>query len=333
MNMILSSNMLAQMMCNKIKIDCTKLTRRAHVFLGTKCSYKCAFCYGNNKRNIEFIKFDNIIKYIDFLYAYGINAVEYTGGEPIECNYILDVVKYVKEKYNLHQSIITNGSGDIDLYKKLYNLGVKDFLFSLHGYNKSSHEKITGILGSWDKINNVMKELQKNDITLRINVTICEYNYNNLIEQLLYIIENYPKVFMINYLPMNSWDNAIIRHDISVPYKLYTDSFIELYKITKKYNIKMAIRYIPFCAVNKSLWPCIYNHLQHAYDIYDWNQELDGKNIYSEYLQHPYGYYTLQSILNKRKSLYVKFNFCTCCENFYICDGYQKNQIIREGLN
>lgn len=332
---ILSSTMLRQMTPKNKLILNKSLTRRAHVFLGTKCSYHCKFCYGNGRRNRSFFPKERVEEYIKFLYNYGIEILEYTGGEPTEYDDLLNLVRNVSSKYHMKQSIITNGSGSHELYEKLYQYGVSEFLFSLHGYDKSSHEKITGVVNSWDKLINSIKDVQNFEHPLiRINVTICKYNYKNLFEQMKFILEEFPRVFMINYLPMNSWDAAVLYDDISVPYKLYVDELLKIFRHIKNHrdDIRLAIRYVPYCVLNKELYPYVYNHLQHAYDEYDWNQELDGMTIHEEYLNHPYGYYTASSILNKRESLYVKFKTCLSCDKFYVCDGFQKNQILREGL-
>ena len=317
---------------HKLVLD-KSLSRRAHVLLGTKCSYHCKFCYGNGKRENSFFDEKDVKNYINFLHEYGIRELEYTGGEPTECDYLLDMVRYVHETYHMKQSIITNGSGTESLYANLYEAGISEFLFSFHGYDETSHEKITGVKGSWRKINDTIKIVQNFEQSLlRLNVTICKYNYKNLEQQIEYIVQNFKRLFMINYLPMNSWDNSILYQDISVPYKYYTDMLMRVLSYVKKYNIKMAIRYIPYCVLNKELHPYVYNHIHHAYDEYDWNQELDGVTIHKEFLNHPYGYYTIPSILNKRESLYVKFKSCLSCDKFYICDGFQKNQLLREGL-
>lgn len=330
---ILSSTLLRQLIPkNKLTLD-KPLSRRAHVFLGTKCSYHCKFCYGNGNRETSFFDETDVKEYIKFLYEYGIRELEYTGGEPTECDYLLDLVRYVNETYHMRQSVITNGSGSGTLYEKLYEAGINEFLFSFHGYDKSSHEKITGVKDSWKQLNDSIRIVQNFEQSLlRLNVTICKYNYQNLEEQIEYIIRNYERMFMINYLPMNSWDNSTLYQDVSVPYKYYADNLIRVLRRVKRTNMKMAIRYIPYCVLNEELHPYVYNHLHHAYDEYDWNQELDGMTIHKEYLNHPYGYYTIPSILNKRESLYVKFKSCLSCNKFYICDGFQKNQLSREGI-
>ena len=307
--------------------------RRAHVFLGTKCSYHCKFCYGNGERNEDFYPLERVKDYIKFLHEYGIEEIEYTGGEPTECSYLPELVEWVSETYGMRQCIITNGSGDN--YRELYLKGVTEFLFSLHGYNKESHTFITGRYDAWEKINRSMKEVEGFvDGLLRINVTICKYNYLFLEEQAQYIIDNFPTVFQVNYLPMNSWENATKYEDFSVPYAEYVDRLeraVGIIRSNPYRRTRIAIRYIPYCKLPEFLHPYVYDHIHHAFDDYDWNQELDGETIHFEYLSKSYGHYMISSILNKRKSLYTKFDVCLLCDKFHICDGVQRNQLKREG--
>lgn len=304
-----------------------KHARRGHVFLGYPCSYKCAFCYGNVSRALHpFISKDSIIEYLKFIKAYGILDVEFTGGEPTIYpeNDFLDILKFSKENFE-KISIISNGCADLKYYRKLGEFA-DDFVFSLHGYDMLSHEKITGVAGSWKKINDAISGCEK---PVRINTTICRYNYEYLFEHACHVSKNFSNIIAINYLPANSWDESMAIEDASVPYEKYSWQLAySIMRICK--DVKISIRYAPFCAFPEHIRPYVMGHVHHMYDAYDWNQELDGKTIYPEYLEHEYGFFSVAKIREKRKSLYRKFKFCVDCKYFHVCDGFQKNQIERE---
>ena len=319
----------------KLEFPKIEQPRRAHVFLGKKCSYRCRFCYGTGEQNQDFYPIEQVKEYIKFLHSYGITEIEYTGGEPTECSYLVELVKYVSDTYGMKQCIITNGSASVEYYRTLYESGVSEFLFSLHGYDSESHQQITCIPDSWNKIIHSMDYVHSIDALLRINVTICKYNYQNLVEQAKFISERYPNVFQINYLPMNSWDNSIKNEDISVSYKEYFDELYDAIQVLEsiKHKPRIAIRYVPFCVIDKELWKYVYDYAQHVYDPYDWNVELDGHTVKEHLLENKYGVTTVQEILKKRRVLYTKFGFCTYCKNRNICDGFQTNQLERESGN
>ena len=242
----------------------------------------------------------------------------------MELEYILKIARNLFKKI----AIITNGSAPLYYYKKIDRY-IDEYLFSLHGYDEESHEKITGIKSSWERINNIIKWCDANNKFIRINCTICKYNYTNLDIHAKYVIDNIKNVHSINYLPANSWDDAIANGDFSVPFYEYSEKIKEAINIIDDKCI-VSIRYVPFCVFSPDMRKYIKGHLQHMHDKFDWNQELDGKTIYNNYLKYNYGFFSLDSILKKRESLYAKFDFCMKCDCRNICDGFQKNQIQRE---
>lgn len=305
------------------------LARRAHVFIGTKCSYRCVFCYGNTKRSEDFYNYDDIVSYMDFLRDYGMTDIEITGGEPTEFSEIYKLVKNASDMFD-NITIISNGSASVDMYKRLSEY-VNEFLFSLHGYDEKSHMTITRNRESWKNIHNAIKACSERII--RINTTICRYNYNNLLEHARHVISlEIPNIRAVNYLPMNSWDDALTIHDYSVPYFWYyetlSDAVLEFENNTP--NIELSIRYIPFCAVKKNIKKYVKTHIHHAIDHYDWAQELDGKTPHLELLDKNRNESIVNSILQKRKILYSKFTSCSVCKDRDLCDGFQNKQIERE---
>lgn len=307
------------------------IARRAHVSLGLKCSYKCSFCYYNKHRNLEFYDEQQIIQYLDFIKRYGIKDIEFTGGEPLEYDRrsFLKIIEYAKRSFT-NIALITNGTRKNGSLKDLFSVGINEVLFSLHGYNKESHEKITGIKNSFDDIIDSIYESKMNNIKTRINIVIHNNNYKNLIDNALLIKKYFNDIFAINYLPINTWDDAVNNLSIVVPYSNYKDELQESISLLKNNVERIAIRYIPFCMINESLWKYVYNQAQHIYDEYDWNKELDGYTIKTELLDYPYGYFSKKTVYNNRLNFYYKTKECLSCSNFYICDGIQQFQLYNK---
>lgn len=306
-----------------------KLATRAHVFIGTRCSYRCVFCYGNERRNLDFLSYNDIISYMNFLKEYGITDVEITGGEPTEFPDIYQLVQYASSLFD-KVVIITNGSASVDTYKKLSEY-VTEFLFSLHGYDEKSHIQITGNKDSWKNIHRAIQACSERII--RVNTTICKYNYKNLYEYAQHIVSlNIPNLKAINYLPMNSWDDAISIRDSSVPYYMYYNTLKDSILFLKNYipDVIISIRYVPYCVVSKDLMKYVKTHIQHAIDTYDWAQELDGVHTRYDIIHNNRVQNVTEAILQKRKILYSKFKFCSDCSYRDICDGFQTNQLTRE---
>lgn len=302
--------------------------KRGHVFLGNKCNYRCIFCYNKNLQNEDFYNNEKTKKYLNFIFEYGIRDVEFTGGEPSLYPNFNDLILFSKEKGFNNIAFITNGCNNKD-YELYYNSGCNEILFSIHGYDEQSNYKITNDNKSWTRLINSIDKALKIGFKIRVNITICKYNFDKLYlhsELLNSIFGN--NLFAINYLPMNSWDNSILNEDPSIAFYNYKDELscaIDNIKAERK-----AIRYIPYCAVNKKDYNYVYDQLQHIYDPYDWNRELDGKTIKTELLNMPYGYSSIDSVFNTRLALYTKFEKCLYCSMRYLCDGFQTNSLKRE---
>ena len=316
--------------CNRKGLVYSRLpiARRGHIFLGNYCNYRCIFCYNKNLQNEKFYHKERIKQYIDFIFEYGIRDLEFTGGEPSLNNDLVELIYYSKNKGFKNIAFITNGF-DNTYYKDYYQNGCNEILFSIHGYDEKSNYLITGFRDSWNRLLSSIDKSLKLGFKLRVNTTICKYNYNKLYlhsEKIKSIFGD--NLFAINYLPMNSWDNSILDDDFSIPFYFYTDelsSSIDNFK-----NVRKAIRYIPYCVIKDIYYKYIYNNLQHIYDPYDWNRELNGRDIDLRLLKYPYGYYSLDSVYNTRLALYVKFKRCLYCKLRYLCDGFQFNSISRE---
>ena len=307
------------------------IARRGHVFLGNRCNYKCIFCYNKTLQHEDFYSKEQIKKYINYICEYGIKDLEFTGGEPTLNSDLKEFISYGKSKGCKNIAFITNGFNNKD-YREYYNSGCNEILFSIHGYDENSNYLITGIKDSWNRLLRSIECALKIGFKIRVNITINKFNYKHLYEHSKLINSIFgDKLFAINYLPMNSWDNSIINEDPSVPFYEYSDELAESIENIDS-SVKKAIRYIPYCVVDYSIYKYIYNQLQHIYDPYDWNRELDGKHIRPELLNMPYGYSSIDSVFNTRIALYTKFEKCLYCKFRYICDGFQTNSLKREQL-
>lgn len=305
------------------------MARRAHVFLGSWCSYRCGFCYYKNMRKESFLSPDHVIAYMKFIKKYGIRELEFTGGEPTE--YPHDEMKQILGEAKAlgfeRIAFITNGSGELNYYHELSD-NVHEFLFSLHSYDEI-YERITGIRGSYDKIKNAIREIWKTGRLIRLNIVICKENYNHLVDFAKHLIQDFDGIQFgaINFLPANTWGDAGSSQTVS-----FADYKDELPKAINRlrengFSGNFAIRYIPYCELDETIRPLAKSHYQHVFDHYDWNQELDGSTIIPDMLSEKYGTRTVEAILKKRETMYSKFRKCLTCNIFNICDGYQNEYV------
>ncbi|WP_300410176.1 radical SAM protein [Lagierella sp.] len=122
--------------------------------ISNACNYKCVYCYanhGNYGKENAFMDIDTLNKIVDDLLNKGIKnigTIELFGGEATLNPKLLDIVEIIDESFNVNQFLLTtNGSGSMDLVKKLSNYPMRYYI-SLDG-PKEVNDMLRGN-GSYD---------------------------------------------------------------------------------------------------------------------------------------------------------------------------------------
>jgi len=289
---------------------------RSQLFVGTYCNYKCEFCYYKPhllKKNSP----EKVYEQMRYIEKFGVKDIEFTGGEPtIDSNWF-HYLDYGKKLFR-HLSLITNGQkmAKREFAQECYDHGLREVLFSLHGYDKASHEKITGIPGSWEKILKAIENAKYIGFIVRTNTTVCSINYKNLDKLALKLRELKP--LGVNFIPLNYWDGAD-ESGVDVPYHLMAPHIKYAIDILKGHSKYINVRYIPYCHMG-GYEEFICNWHQHSYDYWDWHNsfkklpELDYREA------RPY-------VDEVREHIYAKKTVCLTCKYRGICDGVEKKLV------
>lgn len=104
-----------------------------------------------------------------------VRNVRFSGGEPTLHPRLIDFVSFCKKSGVKRIAISTNGSADLDLYKKLISAGVNDVSISLDACCASTGDIMSGKIGYYDKIINTIQELSKLTY-VTIGIVINELN-------------------------------------------------------------------------------------------------------------------------------------------------------------
>jgi len=294
-----------------------EVNSRAKLDTGLKCNYKCFFCYYRENLKDPEISLEEIKRRINIIKESGIKQIDLSGGESTIHSKWFEILDYCKENFE-KVSCLSNGTKlkDIEFAKNSKYHGLSEVLFSLHGYDKSSHDKIVGYEGAFKDILKAIKNCQELEIEVRLNCTVTSRNmkhldvYSNLIKSI--------RPSQLNYLPLNYWDNAQV---------LKAESYESLSKYIKKSidllsneDIEINVRYMPYCfMIDYEEYVC--DTFQHIHDLKDWNvlvydlkefKKFDVDDMYKE-------------AFNKRNYTYYKPQKCFNCKYFFICDGIEKN--------
>ncbi len=311
------SNIISNKLFNYLVIDSEEpQTVRCQVFVGTFCNYKCRFCYYKDKTRVSNVS-EDVYKQMDFIKSFGIIDVELTGGEPTIDPEFFNYLSYSKKLFR-HVSLITNGQkmSDKDFSRKCFDFGLREVLFSLHGYDKESHESITGIKNSWDNIIKAIDIAKEIGLIVRINCTVCNINYKNLDRLALRLKEINPKG--VNFIPLNYWDGGD-NSGVEIPYCDMAPYIKQAIDIIKGHTKYINVRYMPYCdMVGYEEFVC--NWHQHSYDYWDWNNSFK-KLPNLEYRK------VREYVDEVREYIYGKKIECFSCKYRAICDGVEKKII------
>lgn len=296
--------------CNRAKLD-----------TGTFCNYDCEFCYYQGLLHIK-TNFDTIKDRIDYLVSYGIDEVDLSGGESSVHKNWFDILDYCNSRFK-NISTLTNGwaFAKEEFMKKSKEHGLKEILFSVHGYDEQSHDEIVQRKGAWKKIMQAIQHAHDNDIIVRVNCTVYQRNslgletYHEVIKQI--------KPLEVNFLTLNYWVNNRFANPID--YEQVTDKIKICIDNIKNDVEYINVRYTPYCYM-QGYEKYVCNQFQHIYDKYDWNLEMYDMDIdvskqYNEIEKLGLAYDTASK---RRTRDYRKDTDCLTCKFYNICDGVEK---------
>ena len=302
--------------------------RRGQIYVGFQCHQRCGFCYYKSRCDESMFSLEDIKRQIDFEYEYGIRDFEITGGEPSEHKQLRDICEYIKQ--NDPQSkiaVITNGG--------LFNSPVWDLidelLVSYHlDKNPKEYDKRMFPLGStYSKVAKCVETARAHGILIRTNTVIGRFNMNNLPDIVSDLIEFKPSI--INFLPVNLFDESsgmVSEIDYVSLRPILKRQFDRIEKALP--DTLAFVRYMPFCDM-KGYESHIVGHLQHIYDWFDWNRELDGIRVLELVDKNPqetlgrYGSTSVKTCFDQREYLYEKGPKCLFCKYNIICDGVERS--------
>ena len=306
---------------HQLEIDYDEpLCQRAKLDTGTHCNYRCEFCYYKTQLN-DVTEFNVIKERIDYLVDCGIKEVDLSGGESSIHKQWFDILDYCKSK-GLKISTLSNGYkfANKQFLVKSKEHGLNEILFSVHGYDKESHNTLVGHRKGFENIVQAIHNAHELGIIVRINCTVTHKNYKNLSTQFVDLMKELTP-YEVNFLTLNYWDDAGIQDTINYGEVMpHVHSAIDL---LKSFVPIINVRYTPYCFM-KGYEQYVCNYYQHIYDVYDWNIAVyDGKIDPVEYKSDVY-----KSMYNaaerKRNWTYYKKKECLDCKHYFICDGVEK---------
>lgn len=291
--------------------ECMKLESIGGILLGPGCKNHCEFCVGGkaspqHMREKELGIARDILSYM----KKGYDSIEISGGDPIEYDKIVGLVRYLKKCGFSRIMMSTHGRNlcDMDFAKDLISAGITLLRIPIYGVTSEVHDSVTRSPGSFEETIQGIKNVKKinPDVKLLLHTLILQENKETLFE-----LYSFAKSFdCINfdiatlYLPKDTLSSYVPYKDMSRYLKVFHN---------EQSNV-LSFHEIPHCVFGK------YNPSIVISTTYD-----HGK--YSQYMS------SLKTP-DPNVSVYrvkVKVDACDRCSCRDSCDGFLATDLDRFG--
>ena len=283
------------------------------IILRTGCSLSCVFCGGHAERKeIEIAKqereaHNNLKKFKED----GFKNIVISGSDPIEYEYIAELIKYIKKEGFKSVRLSTHGVllSSQKLADKLIRAGLNQLKVPIYGSNAQIHDSVTGKKGSFEDTVTGIRYILKNAPQIKFEITTIVVKQNK--DDLVNIVD------FVNHLRVNShrFSTVFLMEDIKnieafyIPLKNLPVLVKPLYSSILQIESKARLFEIPFCVVGK----------------------LDTKNIDNQvnipqYVPRKEQREWIPSYRRKKK-----IEMCKKCKAFDFCDGFLVKDINRFG--
>lgn len=143
---------------------------RCELILTDKCNFKCPYC--RKLPSSWHTNLDSAKETVGLWASQGLKNIRFSGGEPTVHPNLVEIVEFTKKLGIERIAVSTNGSANLELYKKIIKAGVNDLSISLDACCSAYGDKMAGVSGAWSKVVDNIRELSKLVyVTLGIVVT------------------------------------------------------------------------------------------------------------------------------------------------------------------
>lgn len=144
-----------------------------------KCNHLCDFCY-NSPTGQKELPTDDVMAGIDKIADFGVLFLTLTGGEPMVRPDFWKICEKAKSR-EFAIRLYTNGFLlDAERTKRLKEINPFEVEISIHGGKPETHDKLTGIPGSFHKIVAALDHLSREGIKTNLKCPITRWNQDEL---------------------------------------------------------------------------------------------------------------------------------------------------------
>jgi radical SAM protein with 4Fe4S-binding SPASM domain len=225
-----------------------------------QCNLNCSFCYNHWKRAgyYEIRKensYHNSLKTLKrFFNLADVKHVTFTGGEPLLADRVSELILYCRMK-GATVSIISNGNtGDTEEYAMYIKLGVQLFELPVHSAEPASHDRMTGVIGSWRKSVDSIRSVAEMGGTVVPVVVVTKLNFKEVGRTLEFIHSMGFSRIMLNRYNIGG-KSVGSPEKVSATREELNDAFRQANEIAGKLNLTVSSNVCtPHCVIDPSLY-------------------------------------------------------------------------------
>jgi radical SAM protein with 4Fe4S-binding SPASM domain len=153
----------------------------AQIELTYRCNHLCSFCYNVPQRGQKEMSTDEVISALDKIAELGVLYLSLTGGEALCRPDFFEIARAARER-RFALRLYSNGYlfADEALCDRVAALPPFEIEVSLHGSDAATHDRLTGIRGSFDKLIRGLENLSKRRIKVILKTPITRLNQHQL---------------------------------------------------------------------------------------------------------------------------------------------------------
>ena len=340
--------------------------KRAFLYPTMRCNLKCAICYSGAHKPIvqermkEELTFEEYKMVVDKLYGMGVRIFDISGGEPLLCEFIYDLIRYIKSYRDTQIYLVSNGTL---IEKELSKIAevitmIDRFQISIDSSNKEIHDEMRGVKGTFERAVKGIQLLQSlNYDGIGINSVITSRNESTVIEllnfakkmnlsrvQLLRFIDvvekqqnvnhnvekdDYMKIYYIVSEWVKKYKNTKLQKNLSIelvlPGCLWRESLkIPKTRVVTSNNISLYVQYDPFhgCpAFKNSIVITAYGDITGCTGLVN-IKDFHCGNIKEESVQGMEEKFSKKILFIKEREEYLKTKEpCSKCKEYNSCKG------------
>ncbi len=171
-----------------------------------QCNFRCRYCY-ENFPNLKMSKKtqDGIINYVSKnIKKYKVLYVEWFGGEPLLA---IDVIEYIsnalieicRKNGVIYRAAMTTNAYllDLDCYNRLRHCRILSYQITVDGIKETHDEQrvLANGKGTYDRIINNLVQIQKNTISISLDMTIRVNISKSVYDCIFKFIDNFKSLF------------------------------------------------------------------------------------------------------------------------------------------